>query len=142
MGTASHEDFSRTHTVRGSSDRSFGALISGVFFVIALLPLRHGGVVRWWALALGCALAVAAALFPVLLRPLNRAWFRLGLLMGRIINPVVLAVLFHGVLTPFGVVMRGLGKDPLRLRPDPGMRSYWIERNPPGPAPGTMANQF
>jgi Saxitoxin biosynthesis operon protein SxtJ len=98
--------------------------------------------VRWWALALGCALAVAAALFPVLLRPLNRAWFRLGLLLGRIINPVVLAVLFHGVLTPFGVVMRGLGKDPLRLRPDPGRSSYWIERNPPGPAPGTMANQF
>jgi len=114
MGSASHEDFSRGYSVRSSSDRSFGALISIVFFVIALLPLWHGEAVRLWSLALGCSLAAVAAFYPGILHPLNRAWFRFGLLLSRIINPVVLAVLFHGVMTPFGLMIRGLGKDPLR----------------------------
>jgi hypothetical protein len=83
-----------------------------------------------------------ALLWPAVLAPLNRIWTRFGLLLHRIVSPVVLGVMFFGVVTPMGLVMRALGKDPLRLRFDPAARTYWIERRPPGPAPDTLNNQF
>jgi hypothetical protein len=79
---------------------------------------------------------------PVWLNPLTRYWTKLGVLMGRIVAPVVTAVLFYAVVTPTALLFRLLGKDPLRIRLEPGALSYWIERTPPGPAPETMTNQF
>ena len=74
--------------------------------------------------------------------PLNKAWTKLGLVLFKVVNPVVLGMIFVVTIVPIGLIMRALGKDPLRLKFDPSATSYWIERDPPGPAPETMGQQF
>ncbi|MDP6390627.1 MAG: SxtJ family membrane protein [Alphaproteobacteria bacterium] len=137
-----HEDLARHHAVETSSDRSFGLVFAAVFAVIGLWPLVDGGAPRWWAIGVAAAVAAAAALRPAVLAPLNRLWTRFGLLLHRIVNPLVMGLLFFLVVTPTGLLMRLFGKDLLRLRRDAAAASYWIERDPPGPAPDTMKNQF
>jgi hypothetical protein len=137
-----HESFERKEPVASSSNRAFGLVFATVFAVIGLWPWLFGGHVRIWSVAIGAAFLVVASLWPAVLAPLNRIWTRFGLLLHRIVSPVVLGVMFFGVVTPMGLVMRALGKDPLRLRFDPAARTYWIERRPPGPAPDTLNNQF
>jgi hypothetical protein len=110
--------------------------------VISLWPLRFGGHVRVPVLAVATAFLAVAILRPAILHPLNSLWMMLGLLLGRIVSPVIVAVLFILVFTPAGLISRVLGRDPLRLRPDPGADSYWISRHPPGPGPETMSKQF
>ena len=141
-GHSLHEDFDRKQEGHGSSDRGFGIVISIFFALVGLLPLRANHPVRWWALAFGGLFLVVALLQPVFLRPLNRIWTKLGLLMGRVVSPVITALLFYLVVTPTGFLFRLLGKDPLRLAFDAGVPSYWIERRPPGPSSETMSNQF
>jgi Saxitoxin biosynthesis operon protein SxtJ len=137
-----HEDLSRDLEVEGSSDRSFGLVFAAAFVLIALLPLLHGAAPRWWALGVAVVLALIAAMMPSLLTGPNRLWIKLGVLLGKLVSPVALGVLFYGVLSPIGVVMRIAGKDPLRLKRDPGAASYWIPRRPPGPPADSMTNQF
>jgi hypothetical protein len=126
----------------GSSDRAFGLTFAGVLVLVALWPLWRGASVRPWALAVAGGFLVVALARPALLAPLNRAWIRLGLALQQIVNPIVMGIIFYGVFTPMGVVMRWAGRDALRLRRDPRAATYWIERHPPGPAPDTMPNQF
>ena len=76
---------------------------------------------------------VAALLRPAILHPLNRLWLKFGLLLHRVVNPVIMALLFFGTVLPTGLVMRALGKDLLRLKRQPDADSYWIPRAPPGP---------
>jgi len=93
-------------------------------------------------LFLAALFLVAALLRPSLLNPLNLLWLRFGLLLQKIVNPVIMALLFFGTVLPTGLVMRMMGKDPLRLRREPDAESYWIVRVPPGPSPETMKDQF
>jgi hypothetical protein len=137
-----HEDLNREQHVEGSSDRSFGLVFAGLFFVIAVLPLFHGGIVRWWCLAVAAVFALAALLKPALLTGLNRLWIKLGVLLGKVVSPIALGILFYVVITPIGLVIRLTGKDPLRLKFAPEADSYWIPRDPPGPAPDSMNHQF
>jgi hypothetical protein len=137
-----HEDLSRDDAVTPSSNRALGGVFAGALGLAGLWPLLHGRPVRAWALGLAGAFLVVAWLRPALLGPLNRVWTRLGLILHGVVSPVVLGVVFYGVVAPMGLVMRLLGKDPLRRRLDPGAASYWIERRPPGPAPHTMRQQF
>jgi len=67
---------------------------------------------------------------------------KLGDILHRIASPIALAILFYGVVTPTGLLMRLFGKDPLRLRFDREAKSYWIAREPPGPAPESLKDQF
>ena len=127
---------------RTASDRSFGIVFTIVYLIVALWPLLDARAPRGWALALAAAFALATLLRPRLLAPLNRAWTRLGLAMHRVVNPVVLALIFGLTIVPTGLILRLLGKDPLRLRRDPAADSYWISRDPPGPAPDSMQRQF
>ena len=137
-----HEDLSRDQQVEGSSDRSFGLVFAVVFLVIACWPLFYRELPRWWAVAIAAGFTVLAIWKPTLLAGLNRQWLKLGLLLGKIVSPIALGILFYGVVTPIGLVMRLTGKDPLRLKLDPGAASYWIPREPPGPPPDSMTNQF
>ena len=139
---ATHEDLARVEEIVGSSDRSFGLVFSACFLVIGLWPLVHRNPTRGWALVLAAAFFAIALIRPALLGPLNRLWLRLGLLLQRIVSPVVLALLYFTTITPMGLLMRLLGKNPLRLGFDPDAKTYWIERRPPGPAPETMRRQF
>ena len=137
-----HEQLTRKHAVRGSSDRSFGLVFSAFFVLIGVSPLWKHHPVRPWALVLAGLFLFVAILRPAWLHPLNRAWINLGLLLGRVVNPVVMGLLFFVVVAPTALVFRLLGKDPLRLARDAHARSYWIDRHPPGPSPQTMSNQF
>lgn len=142
MPASTHEDFTRKSAVHGSSDRSFG-IVFAVFFAILAFWLRlHGRPLRFWVLGVSCILFAAAWLFPALLHYPNLWWMRLGLCIGRITNPVITAILFFALFVPVAIVLRILKRDPLRLKPQPGANSYWLPRNPPGPAAGTMQNQF
>ena len=126
----------------GGSPRGFGVLAAAVFAVIGCWPLLGGGVPRWWALAVAAAALVVALAAPQWLAPATRLWLRFGLLLHRVTSPIVLAVIYFGVVTPTGLLRRALGKDPLRLKRDPDAESYWIERAPPGPDRESMSNQF
>jgi hypothetical protein len=137
-----HESFDRKAPVSSSSNRAFGLVFGAVFAIIALWPWVFGGQIRIWSAVVGAVFVLVAWLWPAVLAPLNRVWTRFGLLLHRVVSPVVLGVMFFVVITPMGLVMRALGKDPLRLRLDRNARSYWIDRQPPGPAPDSLNNQF
>lgn len=142
--TTLHEDLKRQHDVKGSSDRAFGLTVGGILAAIAL----------WWALSddlgaagaalggAGLALLALGAIAPRVLGPLNRAWQQLGLFLGRIVSPVVLGLIYATTIVPIGLLMRLRGKDLLRLRREPELDTYWITKDPPGPAPQTITRQF
>jgi len=138
----SHEDLLRSTEVEGSSNRSFGWVFTVVLLIVGAGPLLFGGGFRWWALVVAAGLGAVTILRPALLARPNKLWLRFGLLLGRVVSPVVMGILFFAVFTPFGLVMRALGHDPLRLKRDPRASTYWVERAPPGPPPESMRNQF
>jgi predicted membrane metal-binding protein len=142
MGLNFHEDLSRSSHTRSSSDRSFGLVFAAGCILVGLWPLLKRGPARWPLLVVAGTFLAAAIIRPVLLRPLNKIWTRFGLLLGRLVNPIMTAVMFFLVFAPAGIISRLLGKDPLRLKWAPEADTYWIVRNPPGPPPETMAKQF
>ena len=138
---ASHEDLSRTHDVKASSNRAFGWVFTVAFLAMGLWPFVSGRPVRVWALVVAVVFLGTTLAAPALLALPNRLWAKVGALMNRIVSPVVLAFLFYAVVTPMGALMRAFGKDSMRLRRR-GADSYWIKREPPGPKPDSMSNQF
>ncbi len=136
-----HEAISREHEIKGGSNRSFGIVFCVVFVIVGLWPLMSGEAPRWWSLAIAAVFLLLAFVAPAVLAPLNRLWTKLGLLLSKIVNPVIMAILFFIVMTPIGLMLRLAGKDPLRLK-DSNASSYWIVRDPPGPKPETMKDQF
>ena len=136
-----HESYRREEAARGS-DRSFGFIIAGALVVIALVPLIRGQEPRWFLLPISVVFALLALLAPRVLRLVNQAWHRLGLLLQKVVNPVIMGVIFAIGVIPTGLVLRLMGKDPMRRKFDPRAETYWIPRNPPGPPPATMKNQF
>lgn len=140
--SGTHESFRSTDEVKVGSERAFGLVFAAVFVIVALFPLLGDGGVRYWALGVALVFVAVAFLAPRLLRPLNIVWFRFGLLLHAIVSPLVLGILFFVTVMPTGLIMRLLGKDLLSLRRDESAQSYWIPREPRGPAPETMKNQF
>ncbi len=137
-----HENLVREEHIDGSSNRSFGMVFFVVFVVIACIPVLNGEAIRWWAMGTAAIFAVVAMVKPALLAELNRLWTKFGLLLGKIVSPIALGVMFYLVITPIGLVIRLTGNDPLRLKLDPDAKSYWIPREPPGPTSDSMKNQF
>jgi len=137
-----HESYVRDEDVQRPPDRQFGVVFAVVFAIIAVWPLLRGHSVRWWSVGAAALFVALTALAPRALAPLNLLWFRLGLLLQR--EEVLFEQRGHLVqrVTPIGLVLRALGKTPLRLRFDPAAPTYWIDRRPPGPAGTTMPNQF
>jgi predicted membrane metal-binding protein len=138
----SHESYGHEDAVERPPDRQFGLVFTAVFAIIGAWPVLGGRPIRWWSLVLAAAFLTIALTAPHLLAPLNRVWLWIGLLMHRVVSPIVLGLLFFSTVTPIGLLLRALGKDPLRLRFDPEAPTYWIERRPPGPAGDSMSNQF
>jgi hypothetical protein len=137
-----HESYHREEKIDGSSNRSFGLVFAAFFGLVGLLPLILGRAPRTWAFGVSGVFLLVALLVPSVLAPLNRLWARFGLLLHRVVSPIALGIMFFAVITPMGWLMRAMGKDLLRLRRDPDASSYWIERNPPGPAAETFKDQF
>jgi hypothetical protein len=137
-----HEVLDREEPVIGSSDRTLGLVFAAFFSVVGVLPLLRRHEMRLWALAVAGCFLIAALAFPPVLRPVNYVWTRLGLVLQKVTNPIILGVLFYLFITPFALICRLLGKDSLRLHFDPAANSYWLPRTPPGPLPESMKNQF
>ncbi len=136
------EPLKKHDAVKMGSERGLGLVFAAFFAIIALWPLIGGHSLRVWAVVVAVIFLALAYLWPAALRPLNIVWFKLGMLLGMVMTPVVMALLYIMVFTPTGLLMRLFGKDPLRMKPPPDQTSYWIIREKPGPGPGTMKRQF
>jgi hypothetical protein len=125
-----------------SSDRAFGLMFTVFWSIVAVAPLRRGGSIRTWAMILAATFLVCVLVRPTLLGPLNRLWQRFARSLQEFTNPIVMAILFFSTIVPFGLIMRLMNRDVLRLRWDRASRSYWIPREPHGPPPESMKDQF
>jgi hypothetical protein len=137
-----HERIHEDEEVKLPSERSLGITFAVVFALIGLFPLIHGGHVRLWALAIAAAFLAVGLIYPIILRPLNKVWMKFGLILHKIINPVMLGLMFGLIVVPIALLVRLIKGKLLTPKPDPEAKSYWIIRNPPGPEPDTMRNQF
>lgn len=155
---ALHENLSHADELVVGSDRNFGLVFTAFFSLLGLLArsagpesafVRLGGALGTDGAGVAKGLFGVAGLFlvlafvaPKVLHPLNVLWMKLALVLQKVVSPIVLGLLFFGVVTPMGLVLRAMGKDLLRLKLDKGLKSYWITRDPPGPKPETMTEQF
>ena len=137
-----HESFDREDDVKVGTERSFGLVFAVVFTAVGLWPLIDGGGPRLWSLGVAAGFLLAALVAPRALRPLNLLWFKFGMLLHHVVTPLVMGLLFFATVTPIALLMRIFGKRPLDLAFEPDAKSYWIERDPPGPEPGSMKRQF
>ena len=142
MATQSHESLTSFRKVSVSSSRKFGVTVGLILAFLAIWPVvRHHQPVRLWLLAIGGALVFLGLIAPRVLDPLNKLWFRFGLLLARITNPVVMGVMYFVAVVPLGWLIRQRGHDLLRLRRSGKIDSYWIERDPTAP-PSSLIKQF
>lgn len=139
---ASHERLSAEEDVRVGSNRSFGITFAIVFAIIGLFPLLHGGGIRIWALACSVVFAGLAFIWPKVLAPLNRVWFRFGMLLHKVVNPMILGLMFFVIITPLALIIRLFGGKLISLNFDNSLPSYWVRRSPPGPEAQSIRNQF
>lgn len=121
-------EFDHKIEVTSGSDRSFGFVFFAVFALVGLVPLFSDGSVRWWSLVVASAFLALSLAAPQLLRTPNRWWFKFGTLLGAIVAPVVLALVYVIAIIPTGIIVRLLGKDPLNRKIDKLAGSYWVER--------------
>ena len=137
-----HEDLARHGEEPHASERNLGVTFAVVLALVAALKFYRGTDTALYWLAAAAVFLLCAYFWTAPLRPLNLVWHKLGLLLFAVVSPIVMGVVFYTTVVPIGLLMRRFGKDPLRLKIDPGARSYWIERDPPGPAGAQMKNQF
>ena len=110
-----------------TTNRSFGIVFFIVFLIISLWPLLNNDQVRYWALIVSILFLLLGIINSKILTPLNKIWFKFGILLGKIVSPLVLAIIFFLVVTPTGLIMRMLGKDLLNLKKNKN-KTYWIKK--------------
>ena len=124
--------------IKISSNRSFGIVFFIVFLVIALYPLLKDNDLRIWSLVISFIFLILGLINSKILTPLNRLWFKFGLLLGKFISPLIMGIIFFIVVTPIGIIMRLLKKDLLNLKYNK-KETYWIDKSGPK---SKMKNQF
>ena len=124
--------------LKKSSNRSFGIVFFIVFLLIALYPLMYSEEIRLWSLLISLIFLILGLINSKALTPLNKIWFKFGIVLGKIVSPFIMGIVFFFVVTPIGLLMRILGKDLLNLRFNSN-KSYWIEKDGPK---SKMKNQF
>ncbi|MDA8867374.1 SxtJ family membrane protein [Candidatus Pelagibacter sp.] len=124
--------------IKISSDKSFGLVFFCFFLIISFYPIIDGGKLRYWSLTLSFIFLILGLLNSSILSPLNRLWYKFGLILGSIVSPVVMGVVFFIVITPISLIMKILGKDLLNLKKVKS-NTYWIEKKD---SKSTMKNQF
>jgi Saxitoxin biosynthesis operon protein SxtJ len=139
-----HEQFDKRDDVKAPSERSFGFTFTVVFALLAAFSWWHSGMGTRAYILLGLSAVFLAItlLAPRLLRPLNLIWLKFGLLLHKVVNPVIMGLLFFGVFTPMGVAMRLFGVDFLRLKRKPPGETYWIVKGDDSIPDSSMKNQF
>jgi len=125
------------------SNRNFGFLFGGIFALLSAYAGYLGADafnVYGWLIA-GATVALVAVAAPGLLTPFNKAWMKLGELMGKVVSPLVMVIIFFVLISPIALITRVFGRDELRLK-RANTQSYWIDRTPSGPANDSFKNQF
>ena len=112
--------------IKPKDNITFGILFFIFFFIIGLYPLKSGGVIRIWSIILSLIFLIITIIRPNLFTYLNRLWIKFGMLLGKIISPIVMGLVFFFVVTPIGILVRVLKKDVMGLKR--GAPSYWINR--------------
>ena len=125
-------------SIQMSSNRSFGIVFFIFFLIIALWPLLNNHEIRLWSLIISLIFLILGILNSKLLSPLNKLWMRFGLLLGRIVSPIIMGIIYFFVVTPTGLIMKIFRKDLLSLKKN-DEKSYWIEKND---EKSNMKNQF
>ena len=125
--------------IKIGSERSFALVFAAVFLIISLYPLRYGEDIRIWAFLIVIILLFVGILFPKLLVVPNKLWFKFGMILGAVIAPIVMSLVYFFTVFPIGIIMRLFGKDLLSLKINKSKKSYWIKRKEPVK---TMKNQF
>ena len=123
--------------IKVSSNKSFGIVFFIFFIAVALYPLLNNEEYRLWALIISLVFLFLGLVNSSILTPLNLLWFKFGMLLGRIVSPIIMALVFFGVVTPTGLLMKFFQKDLLKLKKKDN-KSYWIERK----TKSEMKNQF
>tara|TARA_B100002019_G_C20981195_1_gene455904 strand:+ start:262 stop:645 length:384 start_codon:yes stop_codon:yes gene_type:complete len=124
--------------IKIGSNKSFGIVFSIVFLIIAIYPLINNDDLRIWSLIIAIIFLVLGLINSKILTPLNKLWFKFGILLGRIVSPIIMGLIFFMVVTPIALIMRIIGKDLLNLKFNKD-KSYWIEKTGPK---SKMKNQF
>jgi hypothetical protein len=125
------------------SNRSFGIVLVASFALLGTYNWWHSNGAYPYLFGLSLLVGAATLLKPSLLTPFKGAWLKFGEILHRLVSPIVLGIVFFGVITPFGIVMRFLSdRDAMRRKYEPNASSYWIARDPPGPDPDSFPNQF
>jgi len=122
-----------------SSNRSFGLVFFVIFLIVALWPLKYEEDIRLWSLVISIIFFILGVINSKLLTPLNKLWFKFGILLGSIVSPIIMGIVYFAVVTPTGVLMRLLGKDLLRMSKVKNTSTYWIKRDK---QKNTMKKQF
>ena len=125
--------------IKISSNRSFGIVFFFVFLIISLWPLTNENPLRVWSIFVAIIFLILGLMNSKLLAPLNMLWFKFGKLLGYIVAPIVMGVVFFVVITPTGLIMKIIGKDLLNNKYNNKIKSYWINR---GKLKSTMKQQF
>ena len=112
--------------MKSSSDKSFGILFFIVFLIIGLWPLFFSEKIRLWSLIVSISFLLIAFIKPSLLSTLNKIWIKIGYLLGKLIAPIVMAIVYFIILTPISLIVRIFGKDLLGVNFSKKVNSYWI----------------
>ena len=124
--------------IKIGSNKSFGIVFFTVFLIIAIWPLLNGYEIRYWSLIISIVFLILGILNSKILTPLNKIWFKIGILLGNVISPIVMSIIFFLVVTPTSFIMKILGKDLLNLKKN-NKNSYWIKKQNQN---SRMKNQF
>jgi type III secretory pathway component EscU len=125
--------------IKSGSEKNFGFTFAIFFLIIGLYPLLHYEVIRLWAIIIAIILFFLSIFLPTLLVLPNKLWFKIGMFLGSIVSPLIMAIIFFLIVTPTGIIMRLLKKDLLLKKIDKSKKSYWFERKETS---DSMKNQF
>jgi len=128
----------KNNKIKIGSNKSFGIVFFTVFLIIAIWPLLNGYEIRYWSLIISIVFLLLGILNSKFLTPLNKIWFKIGILLGNVISPIVMSIIFFLVVTPTAFIMKILGKDLLNLKKNT-KNSYWIKKQNQN---SRMKNQF
>lgn len=115
--------------IKIGSNRSFGLFFFIILMIIGLWPLKNNGDLNLYVVLLSVPFLILGLLNSKLLSPLNFLWFKFGIVIGSIMAPIVMGVVFFFIVTPTGIIMKIFGKKMLDNAFDKGKKSYWINRD-------------
>ena len=118
----------KNQKIKIGSNKSFGIVFSIVFLVIAFWPMLNGNEINYWLLAISIVFLILGLINSKILTPLNKIWFKFGILLGNVVGPIVMGIIFFLIVTPTSIIMKLLGKDLINLKKN-NNNSYWIEKN-------------